>query len=641
MLSDLQAWRLRWSKADFRTIPLGPYGKAPAVAGESWKDSPAGQWGIVEGQAQGMNLGVILERGRAVIDCDSVECAQVVRGQLKARSKKIIEVKTPSGGSHFYIRVTDAPEGFNWGLLAIGAGELRVNNCYVAAPFSTGYEFVTGSPEDIQDLPVFGWGDVSSWLLAGSSERAQGTQAAPVRLLRRDMPKKVYDLLHELYGAAKGQRIGKYKSRSEAEAGVVTMLVLAGWGFENVQSLFSEWQPGHYAETKEKYKGGYLRRTFGRVLGELAANPTRQAIAAYYGEIEQALEIPILKRHVLLGLLAIGWQLATWQPRAAQRDLSLYADCSRGGVVKALDWLEVGGWIESGKPGTCRSGTEFEIKNNKRQKESISHIKDTSLQRLGTEGAAKARNALAVYALLGGEALGLPALADLSGYSSRMLQDALHLLEGYGLAKRVQLSKAKQGPGRNPLGWVVDAELQDPQENAHRRESIDQERESWQTYHHEATPDCTGACLPSDAWILPGKKRLNRSCCGYEPDLVDIPPNRGEKRSDPAARFDTSMQGGGAEAVGYVAVMARPEAVTYKQAEDPHFCADCGGSDFWRLNSGRFVCGKCRPKPGGYHVQGRRSVGMTEQEETARRAYLVQQGRALIAAARAEKEVKL
>jgi bifunctional DNA primase/polymerase-like protein len=347
---SLQDWRRRYEDLGMVTIPL--VGKSP-LDPVSWKATPpVEQWLQVGSEFTG-NIGIVMGYGRAVIDADDFETANLIDFGLKSLGCNPPTVLSPHG-KHFHIGIADAPEEFNWSRLIneVYSGELRVRNSYVVAPCSrvdgVVYHWEKGTPEDLKPQTMVKWKDLL-WLLPEQPVISM-IEELPIRLLYRDMPRKAKDLLEKLRGAPKGQAIGKYPSRSDAEAAVITMLILAGWLYDQILNVFVEWAPGKFHEAKGRDKQRYFDRTYYRAISKLAAHPTRQEIAEAWIAGHSYPYWPggsgYLERDTYLGLLAICWQFGNWKVGASERDLAEYAAASQPGIHHALENLVKRGIIQ-------------------------------------------------------------------------------------------------------------------------------------------------------------------------------------------------------------------------------------------------------------------------------------------------------
>ena len=362
----VQDWRNCYELLGIRTIPL--IGKSP-LDSISWKTTPyEEQWQRV-GNKTDINIGIVTGNGLAVIDADNMETANAICAGLISMNLSPISVLTPRG-MHFYVRIEGVPDQFNQARLMPGIykGEFRTQNSYVVAPFSTvngkTYSWNTGRPEDLKTQSVVQWKDLL-WLLPEQSSVSL-IEELPIRLLHRDMPEKVKNLLNQLAGAVKGHAVEEYHTRSEAEAAVVAILILAGWSYEEILDTFLKYGPGKFHDSKGKDQQRYFDKTYYRVLSKMASNPIRQKIAATWKIVDTNPHWiganGYAKRDTYLGLLAICWQFGTWNISASERDLAEYATTTQPSIHKILYKLSKLGIIQKTSEGRLLgSATKWQV----------------------------------------------------------------------------------------------------------------------------------------------------------------------------------------------------------------------------------------------------------------------------------------
>lgn len=368
--AEADAWALRWRKAGAVPIPLQAGSKAPLAA---WRRVPElKQWAALDAR-QAVNVGLALGTGgHVVLDADEHKQAGTVANvERQLAGLGLLDLlpieSTPSGGRHYHLRLGELPPAMSVKLLApmLGAGEVRASRCYVAATPSMfdgrSYEFLQGSPETLPALQVVRWRDVA-WLLPAGDGRRPGDALAqdvrellpPVRLLERGVPVDAWQLLEQLAQAQRREAIRKYASTSEAEAAIVAKCILAGLPQARIAELFEQCQPAHYrALRSERERSEYQRTTYGRVLAHLAANETRQHIAAAWRTVEQAAstsEAGEAERRVLLAMLAQAWHVDALQFYASRRDVALHAQLGQRVVDAARQRLHAAGVLRVRRP---------------------------------------------------------------------------------------------------------------------------------------------------------------------------------------------------------------------------------------------------------------------------------------------------
>jgi hypothetical protein len=360
VLNGLELWRNRWLAAGLPVIPIEANHKTPLFA---WQSMPSNaQWFAAGGNQFRGNIATILGNSYVVIDTDDQPAVEHIGSWLDGKGISTSQVRTPSGGVHYWLRVAHAPAEVNCRHLSpdIGKGELRVANCYVLAPCSVigneRYRFEVGSPEQIAAMRVVKWQDLLELLPGGYHGQGDALSNLPVRLLKREMPPRAAYLFAMLRDAPKGKPVERYSSCSEAEAAIIAMLVLSGWELSEIASAFDAEQPAHYAEHKQGKQ--YLKITYRNVLGDIASTPERAQIAELYHQAsEQAWQgkSGLLNLAVLRAVIAIGYQYATYTPNASERDIAEHASASDGGAHNALKRLCADGYLRRVQPGENKS----------------------------------------------------------------------------------------------------------------------------------------------------------------------------------------------------------------------------------------------------------------------------------------------
>lgn len=431
-------------------IPIRQDSKQPVCA---WQHlAYAEQWQQAGGKLFTGNIAGVLGGGIAVLDGDNAQAAQNLNKYLDGLGIRAPEVHTPHG-AHFWLRIDNTPQDVSYRLLSpeIGAGELRVQNCYVLVPSSrigsSSYRFVYGSPEMIGSMRSVRWQDLLALLPEQAHSSAQRLECLPVRLLRREMPARAAQLFELLRGAPQSEPVDgvKYQSRSEAEAAILACLILAGWDYSEIAQTFEIEQPAHFVDAK-KQADRYLQLTWRSVLGELASNQERLVLADWWQQAEQrtwqgaggALDLAVYQ-----ALCAIAWQHSSYTVNASQRDLAEHAAACRYGVASALQRLEAAGLVRRLAAGAGVIGSLWQVQNP--QKTAISHSIKGHLEQNKKEqqqaGMAQlfargglGRSARLVLAALTPHAQSITQLAERTGKAWGTVRAALSVLERYELA---------------------------------------------------------------------------------------------------------------------------------------------------------------------------------------------------------------
>jgi hypothetical protein len=344
-------WLNRYELAGIETIPLKQNEKCPIC--KAWQITPsADQWDTVGPGS--FNIGIRAGQGLAIIDCDAPQTTEAISDWSNGLGLNLPTVQTQSGNRHFYLKCDNIPAGINWQRLAIGPGELRARNSYVVAPCSAIdgrlYQFITGNPEEISILPPIAWADIA-WLIDPEKYVVNPElESLPIRLLKRSMPSDARKLLKACSFTDKGDPIGQYVSRNEAEGAVVAKLILAGWTFDEILHAFEQYRPGHFIEQRNPAE--YLRRVYNWAVNSVTAKPIRVKVAENW-HIARVAPWPgragSLDRLTYLGLLSIAYQCNNWKVRASQRHIALYAGASQRGISNSLKRLQEIGLVKKSR----------------------------------------------------------------------------------------------------------------------------------------------------------------------------------------------------------------------------------------------------------------------------------------------------
>ena len=361
MNDDLALWRATYDRMRIANIPVFGDSKLPVC--EGWHEKTPGQQWNEAGNLAG-NLAILGggPLGLAMIDPDSRQTVTNVKDGLTGLGYPLLFHSTAHAGrARFLMRLDGVPESFTWGNLppALGPGELRFNAPAVA-PHSRvdgrWYQFDGGIGDvfKIPSLPIVRFQDVSSWLMPKTSKDAvvRVFVRVPVKLLYRPMPGSTAELLCILKTAEKARAIkhhGKlYRSRSEAESGVMGDLILCAWKRDAIYQTFAEYRPGHYVEVPPKHAERYLDRTYQNVLSAICATEARRKLAdCWQNALQRAWpgNGGALERRVYLAVVSLAWQRGKTETRAALRDICDHAACSIKGAFGALRRLADAGLL--------------------------------------------------------------------------------------------------------------------------------------------------------------------------------------------------------------------------------------------------------------------------------------------------------
>lgn len=469
MVNSIQAWRSRWQAASIDVIPITPNSKKSKVRGWQLRD-PQSQWQDADPNS---NLAVRVGGNHVCgIDCDSPTTTENIKKRLADMGLVLPEVETISGGRHLYTKISGIPENITWKRLCddLGPGEFRARKAYMLAPCSTidgnEYKFVLGNPEAIARLPLLHWSDFT-WLISPAApskpqKGIAGISQLPIPLIRRGMPERAEYLFDLLATASKGQQVDKYTSRSEAEAAIVTILLLVGWTFEEILQEFFTRQPGHFKEQRNMVR--YATRTYQNVTAHLMQSPVRKQIKNCYLKA-QLCAWPGRGGGLALatyqGFLAICWQFQTWEINASVRNLAQFAAASPQGVVNAIEYLKARNLIKLVSCGNLDEASRYQVIQI--ELEITGHKSQGELGYVGGLGcemwsyANLGRSAGMIYPLLSKTPINEHELSERTGKCAKTICKNLGKLQKDGLAKKV-----KSGRGPTNRLWVIgDTDIND------------------------------------------------------------------------------------------------------------------------------------------------------------------------------------
>lgn len=445
-MSAVQEWRERYRAADLDAIPLRPKSKRPLCRG--WQElAPEEQWRRSRDYDR-LNIGVRPGRGRAVIDADTAEAADLVDRRLQDMGLVTPKVATPHGGAHFYLQL-DVPVEFEYQKLdaAIGPGEFRTGpGAQVAAPPSVvdgrQYTFVRGWPEDVPRLQPVAFADCL-WLVPGKATRLPRQTVLELEetpLVRWPMiPREITALLAALKTAKVGAPIWGFASTSEAEWHAVLILIGTGRQLGDITKLFDFWQPVHYAAKPQAGRRAYLQLTYQKAREAWYAKAERRELAAYYEDVlawTWTGRTGATDRAVYLAALRLAWQFGRLDVALSARDVSVWAGVDRHTASAALKRLAH--LLTPVVASKGRKAATYHLQLPTRLARSGDVLQPSSV---GDYPELWARGRLgktsgAVYAVLTDRPQKSADLAALTGQSHRATKRALARLAGAGLALR-------------------------------------------------------------------------------------------------------------------------------------------------------------------------------------------------------------
>lgn len=350
---------MEYAELKFDSIPLIP-GSKKAFA-HSWQiRTPYRLWQKAPNDA---NIGI---RGGglacvAFIDCDELSAFENVTNWLSGLGYHAGDypvVQTASGaGRHIYTRFAGGLAG-DWRILSkeIGAGEFRFGaGSYVVAPPSVikdggGYTLISGSFASLPNL------DLIDVLKIVSNQENQETP-------KRNIPRKAVTMLN-------GKGFDAYKTKSEAEQALITILINAGFAFTNVLDLFNRHPcAGKYAEMKAQNANSaeyWLSRSYNEA-AQWATTHESKARKTARAAIEWAESNPwpgrtgAVDRLIFLAHAEIAFKAGRLTYAAACRDLAERAGVSRMTATNASHRLCNIGLIALDSPATVDSANTYQL----------------------------------------------------------------------------------------------------------------------------------------------------------------------------------------------------------------------------------------------------------------------------------------
>lgn len=331
-------------------IPLYANGKSPI--GDGWQHRPLSDlWCDAPLNA---NIGVRHGNGTINIDCDQSKgpetFSNVKRGLdgLGVTEPPIVQTASVIGRG-VYLRCNDIGDGVAFRKLSadIGAGELRfgVGSLSVLPDSQVNgntYKLISGS---WQALPVVQWRDLL-WLLP-LQRVITADESISIRLRYHAESSRINDLFDKIGQTAKGQAVGKYPSRSEAEAAIVAGYILNGWTFEQINDEFRRRGIGHFAEA-DRYAERYLYTTYVNALAEILSSPIREALTGEYQRAAVAAwpgRTGASDQFAYLSVIAECWAAGAFEASVSVREVAEYSAVGTITASRALKRLAQGDYI--------------------------------------------------------------------------------------------------------------------------------------------------------------------------------------------------------------------------------------------------------------------------------------------------------
>ena len=599
-MHGLSLWRVRWMAAGLPVIPITANAKTPLF---EWGSVPSSeQWQRAGGDEFRGNIAAVLGNGIAVLDADNSQAAEHISAHLAGLGISSPVVQTVSGGAHYWLRLADAPADVSYKLLSpeVGAGELRVSNCYVLVPCSAigdkRYQFVHGSPESIATQRAVRWQDLLT-LLPGTERTGERLDALPVRLIKRAMPGRAARLFEMLRDAPRSEPVDgtRYATRSEAEAAIVAILALSGWQLDDIFSVFEAEQPAHFVDAKHSRR--YLELTYQNVLGDIAATPERAQLAELYGQAERWQwhgRGGLLDLAVYRAMIAAAYQFAQFTVSVSVRDIAEHASASLAGVHSAQERLSAAGLVRKMQAGDTLRASLWHIDADVASRyTNISHSinkqkedkKSGSTERDAAEvwgAACLGRSSGAVYAVLSDTGMSIAALAKLTGKAHATARSALKTLERYHLAA---LREGLWYRGEAQVSAIIhDLNTESLAERRHERH--EREREAWRLRLAEMAKR-------KQARLWRGEFRRGRYHKHGASERIFEPALRLAERAQ--LRAEQRWLSGGADLPCAQPVREVVHVHGIRAPEQPVICSECGGTHFEQAAPGlRWFCVDCK-----------------------------------------------
>jgi hypothetical protein len=259
---------VEYHRQALHVIPLKDGDKVPVRSG--LYDEPMPTFSQLEDYfaAKGHNIGVLCgarSSGFFVVDVDDRRLTKKYHEELQPLIKKNAPVVETARGYHFWTR---CPEAASVQWEKIRGIDFKYYGHVVAPPSLHPSGQLYLFRDDLSAIPEI---QLEEFLFKKTTREEGQIVRTPAGVVipAHDRP---YGLSPHLFAILHGN-IGKYPSRSEAEAALVTYCANNGWTFENVKQLFDvqAWQHSKYKE-KGKHGTAYLAQIYSSALKYLSTN---------------------------------------------------------------------------------------------------------------------------------------------------------------------------------------------------------------------------------------------------------------------------------------------------------------------------------------------------------------------------------
>ena len=348
-------------------------------------------------------------------------------------------VRTPSGGSHIYVNFAGGMMDSSK-KLALGAGEFRYGSGAEVAAYPSViaegvYRLVSG---DIAHPATLDLNDVRT-LVNINEAQVSNTDRRISRLA---------------LAMLKGNMPSRYKSASEAEAGLILSLINGGYDLEGIRMLFEN-NPclGHYQNRykNSKDRSAYLYRTYNEMLAHSKhVSPARRKIEELIELANNAAWKNINQKRVFLAHLAIAHKAAKFEYAASVRDIALGAGVGITAAYRQTQNILRDKLLTEKERGTIVSATVYSLPEVDKEKHFLSTPnvrKCSSLSTWNNEPVSShdafrngggryakdrlGRRAGEVYELIFNNPLSVSKIAEQTGASKKTVKRALRRMETF------------------------------------------------------------------------------------------------------------------------------------------------------------------------------------------------------------------